>query len=163
MYLYIVQYSYCSCWGYLLDICKDDIVTQSSKWWFYIYGLVISDEISSDELINTLVLFMEGSTLGEYDTKLKIIEAFSQQILSEGWCYICCNEDMLFYCHSISSLLYLWSIPGPKGNIRFEDTSPSVFILYIKPVCVLYKYNIECFILVLIFCNLLQSHYILCM
>ena len=76
-----------SCWDHLLEMCKDDIVTSSSTWWFYLYGLYSESSSScvtktKEELVESLQLFMETSSLGEYRSRLDMIIAFSQQLAS---------------------------------------------------------------------------------
>lgn len=70
-------------------MCRDDIVKSSSTWWFYLYGLYSESSLSGvtktkEELVESLQLFMETSSLGEYRSRLDMIIAFSQQLAGKS-------------------------------------------------------------------------------
>lgn len=65
-------------------MCKDDLIASSSTWWFYLNGLYYESSSSGvtkrkEELVESLQMFMETSSLGEYRSRLDMIIAFSQQ------------------------------------------------------------------------------------
>ena len=68
-------------------MCKDDLVASCSTWWFYLYGLCSESSSSGvtktiEELVESLQLFMETGSLGEYHSRLDMIIAFSRQLAS---------------------------------------------------------------------------------
>ena len=77
--LHILFYFFDSCWSNLLDMCKTDLLTDSSHWWFHLYSLVLAttNELTITELLNSVVLFIESSSLGEYSSRLEMIKSFS--------------------------------------------------------------------------------------
>ena len=85
-----------SSWSNILSMCKDDFITQSSKWWFHLYGLVNEekDKLSESDAVTSLQSFIETSSLGDYSDRLKMIESFGLQ-LREG-------SLLCLYCSSIN-------------------------------------------------------------
>lgn len=64
-------------------MCKDDFISQSCKWWFYLYGLINEESLSESDAVTLLQSFIESSSIGDYSNRLRMIESFGLQ-LGEG-------------------------------------------------------------------------------
>uniref|UniRef100_A0A1X7TI19 Midasin n=1 Tax=Amphimedon queenslandica TaxID=400682 RepID=A0A1X7TI19_AMPQE len=67
-------------WSNLLSMCKDDFISQSCKWWFYLYGLINEERLSESDAVTLLQSFIESSSIGDYTNRLRMIESFGLQL-----------------------------------------------------------------------------------
>ncbi|XP_019859132.1 PREDICTED: midasin-like [Amphimedon queenslandica] len=67
-------------WSNLLSMCKDDFISQSCKWWFYLYGLINEESLSESDAVTLLQSFIESSSIGDYTNRLRMIESFGLQL-----------------------------------------------------------------------------------
>ncbi|XP_028395044.1 midasin-like isoform X2 [Dendronephthya gigantea] len=75
-----------SCWSSLLLVCETRVREQANHWWFHIVHVIQQFSKPKDsglmdftELIKVLQQFIEGSPLGEFSERLKILVSFSNQ------------------------------------------------------------------------------------
>ncbi|GAB1601935.1 midasin-like [Argonauta hians] len=86
-----------SYWKNSLDITCHEVEVEACQWWFHLYQLVISfvapstDEASQNnkpvsdiekEIIASLKLFLENSSLGEFKARLQMVYAFHCQLIN---------------------------------------------------------------------------------
>lgn len=72
-------------WKECLNVAQQRSKSQASKWWFFIYALIEgylttkedkSEEVTKEKFVQSLHLFMNTSTLGEYSTRLDLLFTF---------------------------------------------------------------------------------------
>ncbi|XP_029647301.1 midasin-like [Octopus sinensis] len=85
-----------SYWKNSLDITSHEVEIEACQWWFHLYQLVISfvtpetDDVDKSkpvsdiekEIIASLKLFLENSSLGEFKARLQIVYAFHCQLIN---------------------------------------------------------------------------------
>ncbi|XP_046422100.1 midasin [Neodiprion fabricii] len=88
-----------SCWMDCLNVTFERSKMQASKWWFFIYALIEGyltetqdatgdpEQVTKGKLIESLHLFMNTSTLGEYSSRLNLLFTFHCHI-----CHMASNE-----------------------------------------------------------------------
>lgn len=88
-----------SCWKDCLNVAQRRLKSRASKWWFYIFALVEGylgesldiaekgveskkgEEVTRENFVESLHLFMNTSTLGEYSARLDLLFTFH--------CHVC--------------------------------------------------------------------------
>ncbi|KAK2585693.1 hypothetical protein KPH14_010307 [Odynerus spinipes] len=87
-----------TCWKNCLDTAFENLRSQTSKWWFYLYALIESyvlksvpevateflkekESISKEKLVELLERFINESPLGEFETRLDLLLTFHCHVL----------------------------------------------------------------------------------
>ncbi|KAL5010016.1 hypothetical protein ScPMuIL_012321, partial [Solemya velum] len=83
------------CWNYSLDVEKRHYQQKARRWWFYLYQLISSyistpanlqmdsnpnDVTEGQNILAALKKFMETATLGDFQSRLELLQAFHCQL-----------------------------------------------------------------------------------
>lgn len=78
-------------WKDSLEVLEDDLRTEASKWWFFLFDLVdqyfveeseeVENSPSKEKVIESLERFLAESPLVEFETRLRLIYLFYEHIL----------------------------------------------------------------------------------